>query len=165
MIKYFLKRRYKMSTINERLRDLRVACNLTQKEFGEIIGLSWGSVCQIETGRRNVTERHLHQIEIWPKKKVNMKWLRTGEGTSMFLDDPLEKKILEFKAVFCQNNAQFNLFKNFLQLPPASRDIISNYLESCFGNRVPDQKEKLPTSTKELETLEKRYKPKKEENA
>ena len=27
-----------MSTINERLRDLRVACNLTQKEFGEIIG-------------------------------------------------------------------------------------------------------------------------------
>ena len=38
-----------MSTINERLRDLRVACNLTQKEFGEIIGLSWGSVCQIET--------------------------------------------------------------------------------------------------------------------
>ena len=32
-----------MSTINERLRDLRVACNLTQKEFGEIIGLSWGS--------------------------------------------------------------------------------------------------------------------------
>lgn len=54
-----------MSTINERLRDLRVACNLTQKEFGEIIGLSWGSVCQIETGRRNVTERHLHQIEIY----------------------------------------------------------------------------------------------------
>jgi len=50
-------------------------------------------------------------------------------------------------------------------LPPASRDIISNYLESCFGNRVPDQKEKLPTSTKELETLEKRYKPQKEENA
>ena len=48
---------------------------------------------------------------------------------------------------------------------PASRDIISNYLESCFGNRVPDQKEKLPTSTKELETLEKRYKPQKEENA
>lgn len=94
-----------------------------------------------------------------------MKWLRTGEGTSMFLDDPLEKKMLELKAVFGLNNAQFNLFKNFLQLPPASRDIISNYLESCFGNRVPDQKEKLPTSTKELETLEKRYKPKKEENA
>ena len=83
----------------------------------------------------------------------------------MFLDDPLEKKMLELKAVFGLNNAQFNLFKNFLQLPPASRDIISNYLESCFGNRVPDQKEKLATSTNELQTLEKRYKLKKEENA
>ena len=36
-----------MSTINEILRDLRVECNLTQKEIGEIIGLSLGSLFKI----------------------------------------------------------------------------------------------------------------------
>ena len=56
-----------MSTINERLRDLRVACNLTQKEFGEIIGLSWGSVCQIETGCNEIcSERFLLFITLQP---------------------------------------------------------------------------------------------------
>ena len=42
-----------MSTINERLRDLRVACNLTQKEFGEMSNRNWQKKCYRKTSSPN----------------------------------------------------------------------------------------------------------------
>lgn len=95
-----------------------------------------------------------------------MEWLIDGKGTSKFLEDPNAMKMLELKEAFGLNDAQYNLFKNFLELPKNSRDVVSDYLESCFGDRVPKEKNvDLPSSTKELETLEKQYTPKEEENA
>ena len=43
--------------MNTRVKHLRLKLNLTQKDFGSKIGLKTGSVCDIEQGRCNVTER------------------------------------------------------------------------------------------------------------
>lgn len=72
-------------TANERMRILRKALNVNMSEFGASIGLSHSGVSNIESGQRNVTDKHIKLICIaYPQ--VNPDWLRTGEG-DMFLPD------------------------------------------------------------------------------
>lgn len=68
--------------INERFRELREMCNLSQAEFGEIIGLSRSGVSEIESGRRNVTDKHIKLLAVASisGKTINEEWLRTGDG-------------------------------------------------------------------------------------
>lgn len=158
-----------MNNVNEfceRFKELRLACQMTQDEFGEVLGVKRTAIYLIESGRRKLSEKQIYRLEKWPKYRINMEWLIDGKGTSKFLEDPNAMKMLELKEAFGLNDAQYNLFKNFLELPKNSRDVVSDYLESCFGDRVPKEKNvDLPSSTKELETLEKQYTPKEEENA
>ena len=69
-----------MQSINERFRNLRIACDKSQEEFGKILGLSRSGVSEIESGRRNVTEQHLIMLKNWAEKSVNIEWIRTGKG-------------------------------------------------------------------------------------
>lgn len=69
-----------MDTINIRFKELREACEKTQTEWGNILGISRSGVSEIEAGRRSVTEKHIKFIEAWNEKPVNIEWLRTGEG-------------------------------------------------------------------------------------
>jgi transcriptional regulator with XRE-family HTH domain len=73
-----------MSTANDRFRETRIACNKTQEEWGNILGISRGGVTEIESGRRNVTDKHLKALEFFKEKSINVNWIRTGEG-EMFL--------------------------------------------------------------------------------
>ena len=79
-----------------------------------------------------------------------MEWLKTGNGDSKFLPgDTIEERLEPLKKEFGLNETQFKLLTVFLSLPKASRDIISDYLEQCFGYRI-SEKNTLPTSEKEL---------------
>lgn len=71
-----------MPTINDRFRDVRKACKKTQEEWAVILGLSRTGVADIESGRRNVTDKHIKLlcIESIDGKNINETWLRTGEG-------------------------------------------------------------------------------------
>lgn len=71
-----------MPTINDRFRDVRKACKKTQEEWAAILGLSRTGVADIESGRRNVTDKHIKLlcIESIDGKNINETWLRTGEG-------------------------------------------------------------------------------------
>ena len=73
-----------MDEINIRFKELRKACEKTQTEWGNILGLSRSGISEIESGRRKVTEKHIKFLEVWSEKHVNVNWLRTGEGR-MFL--------------------------------------------------------------------------------
>ena len=139
-----------METINERFRALRQACNMSQTEFGEVLGISCNTVSLIENGKKRVTQKHLEILESWPEKRINMEWLKTGNGDSKFLPgDTIEERLEPLKKEFGLNETQFKLLTVFLSLPKASRDIISDYLEQCFGYRI-SEKNTLPTSEKEL---------------
>lgn len=64
--------------MNERLRQLRAALNLSQKEFSQKISVGYSTLAQFETGARQIKDIHIARIcEVFG---VNEHWLRTGEG-------------------------------------------------------------------------------------
>lgn len=71
-----------MNSPNERFKKLRKDCEKSQEEWGKVLGISRAGVCDIEAGRRNVTEKHIKLLTANPidNKIINAEWLRTGEG-------------------------------------------------------------------------------------
>lgn len=121
-----------MDAINERLIQLRKACRKNQADFGKAIGLARSGVAAIESGQRNVTEKHLIMLSKWDEYNVNIDWLRTGNG-EMFL--PNETDTLEaIRQEYHLTDQQFKFVSNFLRLPENEKDIIFNFLQSVFDN-------------------------------
>lgn len=81
--------------MNQRIRELRKALNLSQKDFAAQIGLKQNAISYMEKARSTVTEQNIKAI--CAQFKVNEDWLRTGVGT-MFLEN--EKKQTEFFDIF-----------------------------------------------------------------
>lgn len=65
-------------TLNEQLKKVRKALNLTQTKFAKEIGLSQTSLGMIEVGDRKVQDRHIKTI--CSLFNVNEDWFRTGKG-------------------------------------------------------------------------------------
>ena len=144
-----------MDAINERFIELRKACRKSQTDFSKVLGLSRSGVADIETGRRNVTEKHLIMLSNWDEYNVNIDWLRTGKG-DMFLPD--ETDTLELiRKEYGLTDTQFKFVANFLRLPENEKDIIFNFLESIFTenetmeNKVEKELEMVPDDQAELE--------------
>lgn len=119
-----------MDAINIRFKEMRKTCKKTQIEFGKVLGISSSGVADIETGRRNVTEKHLIMLSNWDEYNVNIDWLRTGNG-EMFL--PSETDVLEkIRQEYRLTDQQFKFVSNFLRLPENEKEIIFNFLSSVF---------------------------------
>lgn len=71
-----------MDDISTRFREVRKALNMTQVDWGKVIGITRSGVNEIENGRRNATDKHIKLICSSPinGKYVNENFLRTGEG-------------------------------------------------------------------------------------
>ena len=69
-----------MGRIGERIKELRLALNLTQQEFGARIGLSAGAISGIEKGKRGVKKGIGVEImkRIAQAYQVDLNWLITG---------------------------------------------------------------------------------------
>ncbi len=80
---------------------MREALNLSQREFGEKLGVSRDVISNIEYGR--VQPKPLFLQHLCQMYKVNEYWLSTGEG-EMFderpeLDDKLDEVLSIFKSL------------------------------------------------------------------
>lgn len=64
--------------MNERLKQLRLKLDLSQKDFGSKLLISKDHVSSLETGRRKLTDRIIR--DICSKYNVNENWLVNGEG-------------------------------------------------------------------------------------
>lgn len=83
--------------MNHRIRELRKALNLTQKEFAEKIGLKQNAISYMEKDGSTITEQNIRTI--CSQFSVNELWLRLGTG-SMFLEN--QKRQKEFFDIFDQ---------------------------------------------------------------
>ena len=81
--------------VNTRIRELRKALNLNQKDFAQKIGLKQNAISYMEKSGATVTEQNIKTI--CSQFNVNENWLRTGSG-KMFLEN--EKKQREFFDIF-----------------------------------------------------------------
>lgn len=73
--------------MNERIKKLRKALDLTQREFADALGVKRNTVGQWECGINSITEQII--VSICREFRVNEEWLRTGTG-EMFL--PTDRK-------------------------------------------------------------------------
>ncbi len=67
-----------MSSVNERIKEVRKYLELTQTEFSHQIGLSQSNLGQIEIGKSNPTINTIHKII--SKFHIDAHWLLLGEG-------------------------------------------------------------------------------------
>lgn len=79
--------------MNERIKNLRVTLDMTQKEFADALGTTRDNVSGYEIGRRNPSEGMISLIV--KTFNVNETWLRTGEG-EMFREVTKDERIAEF---------------------------------------------------------------------
>jgi transcriptional regulator with XRE-family HTH domain len=78
-------------TETDKLKTLRRALGLNQREFARQLGIKASAVSMLEVGRNTLTERNIKVICM--TFKVSEAWLRTGEG-EMFVSSPYETEFL-----------------------------------------------------------------------
>ncbi|WP_342472088.1 helix-turn-helix transcriptional regulator [Metasolibacillus sp. FSL H7-0170] len=67
-----------MSSINQRIKQVRTELHLSQAKFATAISISNGYIAGIELGHRKVNERIIKLV--CSTFNVNEHWLKTGEG-------------------------------------------------------------------------------------
>lgn len=109
--------------MNERIKKVRKALDLTQQEFAEHIGMKRNSIALIENGR-NTSDQTV--FAICREFNVNEEWLRTGNG-EMFNAAP--SSVLDALAEqYGLTNAAYVMVEKFVNLKPEAQETIFNYV-------------------------------------
>jgi transcriptional regulator with XRE-family HTH domain len=99
-------------SINQRVKQVREALELSQRNFSSILALSNGYIGGVETDVRKVNGRLIKLIV--SEFGVNETWLTTGEG-EMFAQNPDEKFT--------------KLVGLFKELPPKYQEVVYQMIE------------------------------------
>lgn len=101
--------------MKERLKELRLALGLKQKDIAEKIGVTPTTISRLEKGEREISRQQ--QVSICYAFNVNEEWLRTGEG-SMFVEiDEEEALAAWFGDLLNPNNEEEYAFtKKFIKM-------------------------------------------------
>ncbi|MEB2299593.1 helix-turn-helix domain-containing protein [Lysinibacillus xylanilyticus] len=75
-----------------RIKVIRSALKMNQKEFAQHLGLGQSTLAMIEVGKRTFSDKHIKVICV--TFNVNEEWLRTGEG-EMFKSSLYENELIE----------------------------------------------------------------------
>lgn len=116
-------------TQNERVKEVRKTLGLTLEKFGERIGVTRGSMSNIENGNRNLTEQMTKSI--CREFSVDYIWLTTGEG-EMFIDsdDDFIERIDRIMAG--EDDARKNLFKFMLELSDEDIEALDRLMQKAI---------------------------------
>lgn len=113
-------------SMGDRIKKIRRALDLTQKEFGERLGIKGNTVAQYELGRSNPVDSVVSLII--REFNVSEEWLRNGEG-EMFKPAPsdvLDQLANEYEL----SNASYVAIEKFVNLKPEKRnELIGFFLE------------------------------------
>lgn len=115
--------------MNTRIKLIRINLKLSQKDFGERIGLKSNSISDIENGKNELREQVLRAV--CREFNVNENWLRYGEGNMFDTlsdydelmahigricsdDDEYKKMILKAAVNVISNDVCWEVIKNEL---------------------------------------------------
>ncbi len=82
-----------MSTLNDRIKQVRKSLDLTQQEFADRLNVKRNTVATYERGKSNPSDAAVNLI--CREFNVNEAWLRTGEG-EMFVQLTKAQEIADF---------------------------------------------------------------------
>jgi transcriptional regulator with XRE-family HTH domain len=83
--------------LNQRIKELRSALKLSQRQFARRIFVSQTLVNEIEVGKYKVNLRTIHLIA--SQLNVNIDWLKKGTG-DMFLETPPDARLEHIIDIF-----------------------------------------------------------------
>lgn len=93
-----------MSTVGQRLKEIRAEKRLTQTAFGEILGVSKQAISNIESSHSNPSIDIMSKL--FENLEVNLNWFITGQGKMFNTKEPTDdeltlrvKKILKDEGV------------------------------------------------------------------
>lgn len=127
--------------MNERIKKLRKALDLTQQEFAERIGVKRNTIATYEIGRNTPLDAVITLI--CREFNASEAWLRTGEG-EMFVETPsgaLDVLAQEYRL----NHFERVAVEKFLNLKPETRNALLDYVKQLAAAIV-DEKSDAATS-------------------
>lgn len=124
--------------MNERLKKLRKILDLTQKDFGDRIGVKGNTVAQYEMGRNQPIDSVINLICTvnWNGERVNEEWLRTGKG-DMFLPRTRNQAITDFAADLITEPESFKtkLIEGLAKLDESDWEDIEKIIMKMVANK------------------------------
>ncbi len=131
--------------MNERLKKLRKALDLTQQEFADRIRVKRNTVATYEMGRSGISDAAISLI--CKEFNVNEAWLRTGEG-DMFIPEPASELEAIAKKYDLSHEA-YLLIEKFVTLSKDKQDIIIDFVKAAAASMAEDEaEEKAAPGTK-----------------
>lgn len=121
-----------MSTIGERIKELRKSLKINQTKFGEKIGLAPNTIANYECGRREVTEQSIKSI--CREFNVSYTWLVYGKGNMFNKTDNTVKRIDTILA--SENETAIAVFKAFAELSEEEWTVVGNIIDKIQKNKA-----------------------------
>lgn len=122
-------------SINERVKCVRNALNLTQKEFGQKLTLAQTYLSQIEKGDRDVTEKI--QKLICLTFNVSENWLHTGTG-EMFIESD-STIVSQLSDEYGLDAFEKAMISGFISMKPEQRAMLKEWVKSSMCKVFDDE--------------------------
>lgn len=115
--------------MNNRLKKIRKELHMTQKDLGDILGITNGAVSDIERGKAVLTDRNVSLI--CEKLDINKEWLKSGFG-NMFLPKLPEDEFSKILSEIEESEDEFikNFLKIYWQLDDNGKKVIRSFAKS-----------------------------------
>ena len=115
--------------MNSRLKDIRKALRLTQKEFAARLGITDSGISRLEKGQNQLTDQLIRAI--CREYKVNYEYLKNGIG-EMFSDVP-QTVVDELCEQYDLDDFDRIMLQEYLKMDEASRNVLKTYIRKICG--------------------------------
>ena len=116
-----------MTSLSERIKAVRKAAVLNQKDFGTKIGIGMSAVSLLESGTNNPSDQTLRLI--CSEFGISRRWLETGEGE--MIDPQVSSDIQSItRTMEGQSEAKKRLVRFVVNMPPDLAEAFLAYLDS-----------------------------------
>lgn len=124
--------------MNERIKELRKALNLTQQEFADRLNIKRGAIANYEVGRNEPIDAVISLI--CREFNVNEEWLRDGSG-EMFRAEEENSIVARATMLLGERDPLFEAFiDTYSKLTPRNRELLQQFM-SDFSQAYDKKKE------------------------
>ena len=120
-------------SVGERIKQVRKEAGLTLRAFGAQIGISNGSVSQIEHGVINPSAQTIKSI--CREFRINETWLRTGEGEKDVASPAFS--LDEYARQYGVSELETEFIRLYLELPADTRRTIIDHFRTGLSRLAP----------------------------
>lgn len=125
-----------------RIIQIRKENKLSQEQFAKKIGLSRNFINQVETNKKNISDRTIK--DICREFAINEEWLRTGKG-DMYKIPEDETAMIVSDLLIKENNPLYDIIlgiaKVYQQLDDKSQDTILNFSQELLNTLKNEKKD------------------------